>query len=53
MTKRMFRAGSKILEERCARTLYANLGLEFKVVPGYELDDYVEAARATVRKERK
>jgi limonene-1,2-epoxide hydrolase len=51
--QRMFRAGSKILEERCARTLYANLGLEFKVVAGYELDDYVEAARATVRKERK
>jgi len=51
--QRMFRAGSKTLEERCARTLYANLGLEFKVVEGYELDDYVEAARATVIKERR
>ena len=46
----MFRAGSKTLEEQCARTLYANLGLEFKVVEGSSLDDYVEAARKLVRK---
>jgi hypothetical protein len=41
----LFGAGSKFVEERCARTLYTNLGLEFKVVEGSRLDAYVEAAR--------
>jgi hypothetical protein len=43
--QRMFADGSKTIEERCARALYSNLGLEFKVVAGFRLDDYVEAAR--------
>jgi hypothetical protein len=43
--QRMFADGSKTIEERCARALYSNLGLEFKVVSGFRLDDYVEAAR--------
>lgn len=43
--ERMFAAGSKVIEERCARALYLNLGLEFKAVGGSGLDDYVEAAR--------
>ncbi len=43
--KKLFAAGSKVIEERCAQTLYSNLGLEFKVVSGFDLDDYVEAAR--------
>jgi hypothetical protein len=38
------------LEERCAKALYANLGLEFKVVSGSRLPDYVNAAKAA-RKE--
>jgi hypothetical protein len=50
--ERMFAAGSKTIEERCAQALYSNLGLEFKAVSGFGLDDYVEAAR-TARKARK
>ncbi len=50
--RRLFAAGSKIIEERCARALYSNLGLEFKVVEGFGLDDYVGAAKAIARKER-
>ena len=48
--QRLFAAGSKVIEERCARALYSNLGLEFKAVSGFGLDDYVEAAR-TARKD--
>ena len=44
--QRLFAAGSKTIEERCARTLYSNLGLEFEAVEGFRLDDYVEAARS-------
>jgi hypothetical protein len=52
--QRLFAAGSKTIEERCAKALYSNLGLEFKVVEGFRLDDYVEAARkAPSRKDRK
>ena len=47
--ERMFAAGSKVIEERCALALYSNLGLEFKPVGGFGLDDYVEAARAARR----
>ena len=43
--QRMFADGSKTIEERCAQALYSNIGLEFKVVSGFRLDDYVEAAR--------
>lgn len=43
--ERMFAAGSKVIEERCALALYSNLGLEFKAVSGFGLDDYVEEAR--------
>ncbi len=43
--QKMFADGSKTIEERCARALYSNLGLEFKVVSGFRLDDYVAAAR--------
>ena len=49
--QRLFAAGAKTIEERCALTFYSNLGLQFKVVEGFGLDDYVEAARA--RKDRK
>jgi hypothetical protein len=51
----LFGAGSKFVEERCARTLYTNLGLEFKVVEGSKLDAYVEAARrrTTMRRRRR
>jgi hypothetical protein len=48
--ERLFKAGSRTLEERCAKALYANLGLEFKVVSGSRLPDYVNAAKAA-RKE--
>jgi hypothetical protein len=52
--QKLFAAGSKTIEERCAKALYSNLGLEFKVVEGFELDDYVEAAKtASKRKEKK
>jgi len=52
--ERLFAAGSKTIEERCARALYSNLGLEFKPVEGFRLDRYVEAARkAAPRKDRK
>ena len=50
--QRLFAAGSKTIEERCAKALYSNLGLEFKVVEGFTLDDYVKAAR-TASKDRK
>jgi len=43
--QKMFAEGSKTIEERCARALYSTLGLEFKVVSGFRLDDYVGAAR--------
>jgi hypothetical protein len=43
--RRVFAAGSKVIEERCARALYSNLKLEFRVVSGFGLDDYVKAAR--------
>lgn len=42
--QRMFAAGSKVIEERCALALYSNLGFEFKAVSGFDLDDYVEEA---------
>jgi hypothetical protein len=48
--QRLFGDGSKTIEERCARALYSHLGLQFKVVSGFGLDDYVEAAR-TARKD--
>jgi hypothetical protein len=52
--EKLFAAGSKTIEERCARALYSNLGLEFKPVEGSTLDRYVEAARkASPRKDRK
>jgi len=52
--QRLFAAGSKTIEERCAKALYSNLGLEFKVVEGFRLDDYVKAARtASTKKDKK
>ncbi len=48
--ERLFAAGSKVIEERCARSLYLNLGLEFNAVSGFGLDDYVEAARKAAEK---
>jgi hypothetical protein len=52
--QRLFAAGSKTIEERCARTLYSNLGLQFSTVEGFRLKDYVEAARtASTRKDRR
>ncbi|HYR04955.1 MAG TPA: hypothetical protein VEO75_06155 [Nitrososphaerales archaeon] len=52
--QKLFAAGSKTIEERCAKALYSNLGLEFKVVEGFRLDDYVKAARtASTKKDKK
>jgi hypothetical protein len=48
--QKLFAAGSKTIEERCAKALYSNLGLEFKVVEGNRLDDYVEAAKSASKK---
>ena len=50
--QRLFADGSKVIEERCARALYSNLGLDFEPVSGFRLDDYVEAAR-NARRERR
>jgi hypothetical protein len=51
--RKLFAAGSKTIEERSAKALFSNLGLEFKVIEGNGLDDYVEAARkAWTRKDR-
>ena len=48
--ERLFAAGSKTLEESCARALYANLGLDFRVVEGFRLTDYVKAASSNAPK---
>ena len=48
--QKLFAAGSRTIEERCAKALYSNLGLEFKAVEGFSLADYVEAARAASTK---
>jgi hypothetical protein len=47
--EKLFAAGSKTIEERCAKALYSNLGLEFKAVEGFRLNDYVAAARNETR----
>lgn len=43
--QKMFGQGSSLIEERCARILYATLGLEFQRQDKYRLSDYVMAAR--------
>ncbi len=43
--EKMFAAGSKIIEKRCAEALYKNLNLEFEVNENYRLNDYVEEAK--------
>jgi hypothetical protein len=43
--ERFFTVGSKLIEERCARALYHNLGFEFNARDGYRLCDYVEEAK--------
>ena len=43
--ERMFAAGAKIIEQRCAQALYSNLNLDFHKIDSYKLNDYVVDAR--------
>jgi hypothetical protein len=43
--ERIFTVGSELIEERCARALYSNLGYEFRLRDGFKLSDYVEEAK--------
>jgi len=43
--EKMFTVGAKLIEERCAQALYANVGISFQRRDGYKLKDYVEDAR--------
>ena len=41
----MFKLGAKLMEERCATALYANMGLTFQKRESYKLNDYVQDAK--------
>jgi hypothetical protein len=41
----MFGAGAKLIEERCAKALYSNLGIAFEKKENYKLSDYVVDAK--------
>jgi hypothetical protein len=43
--EKMFKLGSKLIEERCAQALYHNMGLSFEKHDGYNLSRYVEDAK--------
>lgn len=43
--EKMFKLGSKLIEERCAEILYHNLGLAFMKHEEYNLTRYVEDAK--------
>jgi hypothetical protein len=45
MLEKMFMAGSKLIEERCAEALYHNMGLSFDKRANYNLSNYVEDAK--------
>jgi hypothetical protein len=43
--EKMFTLGAKLIEDRCAQALYANMGIAFQRRENYKLKDYVEDAR--------
>ena len=43
--ERMFTLGAKLIEDRCAQALYANMGIAFQRRESFKLKDYVEDAR--------
>jgi len=42
--EKMFKLGSKLIEERCAEILYHNMGIPFEKRDDYNLSSYVEQA---------
>ena len=42
---KMFKAGAKLIQERCARALFSNLQLDFKHRDDYDLSAYVTEAK--------
>jgi hypothetical protein len=43
--EKMFKLGAKLIEERCAQSLYNNMGLDFQKRDDYKLSNYVEDAK--------
>ena len=43
--EKMFTVGSKLIEDRCAQSLFANLKIKFEPKENFRLDDYVQEAR--------
>jgi hypothetical protein len=43
--EKMFTVGSKLMEERCAQALCANVGVTFMKKDSYSLREYVEDAK--------
>ena len=43
--EKMFKLGSKLIEERCAEVLYHNMGIPFEKRDDYNLSSYVDQAK--------